>query len=291
MQANDILANSSNRNIQFMLKAPKPPKDQSFNSRAEFFKDHIYGTTKGKIRAAVVWRDLQEILQSFPAGKKLRVLDAGGGYGFMAAKIAALGHDVEVVDISEDMIALGKEELAQNEVAGSINFTLGAVQDLKTLFPEQKFDLVLCHAVLEWLVDPHPVIGVLKSMLAPGGILSLLVYNRTGLLFQSLVVGNFDYIKAGLVKRRRQKLTPQTPLNIDEVKLWLKHENLDVVGMSGVRVVHDYMRDKTEQISKFDDLLQYELLYSRHPVFAPLGRYVHLWTAPLVFDPLAVENN
>ncbi len=99
-----------------------------------------------------------------------------------------------------------------------------------------------------------------------------------GLLFQSLVVGNFDYVKAGLVKHRRQKLTPQTPLNIDEVKVWLKEQGLEVEAMSGVRIIHDYMRDKTEQVSKFEDLLNYELLYSRNPTLAPLGRYVHVWT-------------
>lgn len=263
-----------------MLKAPKPPTDQSFDNRAEFFKDHIYGTTKGQIRAAVVWRDLEEILHKFPQEKKLRVLDAGGGYGYMASKIAALGHEVEVVDISQDMIELGRRELLEHPVRGTLNFTQGAVQDLGELFKGTTFDLVMCHAVLEWLVDPKPVISILKERLAPGGVLSLLVYNKMGLLFQSLVVGNFDYIKAGLIKRRRQKLTPQTPLNIDEVKLWLKEENLELDGMSGVRVVHDYMRDKTEQISKFDDLLYYELLYSRHLHLAPLGRYVHLWTKP-----------
>lgn len=264
-----------------MLKAPKAPEDKSFDNRAELFKKKIYGSTKGKIRAAVVWRDLEEILSNFPKDKVLNILDAGGGFGFMARKLADLGHNVTVVDISEDMLNLGIKELAENPVKGNLSFMKGALQDLQSILPMKKYDLVLCHAVLEWLVDPHPAIGILKSMLVKGGVMSLLVYNKTALLFQSLVVGNFDYIKVGLKKRRCQTLTPQTPLYIDEVLEWLKENNLEKECLSGVRVVHDYMRDKTDQINKFEDLLHYELLYSRHRDFAHLGRYVHIWTKPL----------
>lgn len=264
-----------------MQKVPLPPTDKSFDNRAELFKNKIYGTTKGKIRAAVVWRDLEEILQSFPKSKKLNILDAGGGFGFMARRLAHLGHSVTVVDISLDMLELGKRELAADPVEGSVEFIQGAVQDLPELFSGKKYDLVMCHAVLEWLVDPKPVIAVLKSMLAPEGIMSLLVYNKTALLFQSLVVGNFDYIKVGLVKRRRQTLTPQTPLEINDVLAWMQEEGLEKAGLSGVRVVHDYMRDKMDQINKFEDLLYYELKYSRHPDFAILGRYVHIWSKPM----------
>lgn len=264
-----------------MLKQKAPPHDQSFDNRAEFFKKQIYGTSKGKIRGAVVWRDLEEILAKPEMSRPLKVLDAGGGFGFMAMKLAALGHDVTLVDISQDMLDLGKRELDEHPVSGRITFIKGEVQKLNEILPGEKFDLVICHAVLEWLVDPKPVIGILKSMLDVNGVLSLMFYNRTALLFQSLVVGNFDYIRQGLVKKRRQKLTPITPLYISEVRRWLAESGLTVSGMSGVRIIHDYMRDKSEQVSKFDDLLSFELEYSRSEDFAHLGRYIHLWTEPL----------
>lgn len=261
-----------------MLLKPKPIVDQSFDNRAEFFKKQIYGTSKGKIRAAVVWRDLEEILTKFPNGKSLKILDVGGGFGFMAQKLAALGHNVTVVDISSDMITLGKKELENLELSGTIDFIQGACQDILSIVGDKRYDLVMCHAVLEWLVDPKPVIKLLEECIADNGVLSLMFYNKTALLFQSLVVGNFDYIKAGLVKKRRQKLTPITPLYIDEVFAWVKEVGLSICQMTGVRIVHDYMRDKSEQNSKFEDLLHYELEYCRHKDFAHLGRYIHIWT-------------
>ena len=116
-----------------MLLKPKPIVDQSFDNRAEFFKKQIYGTSKGKIRAAVVWRDLEEILTKFPRGKSLKILDVGGGFGFMAQKLAALGHNVTVVDISSDMITLGKKELENLELSGTIDFIHGACQDILSI--------------------------------------------------------------------------------------------------------------------------------------------------------------
>lgn len=61
----------------------------------------------------------------------------------------------------------------------------------------------------------------------------------------------------------------------------MKEEGLEKAGLSGVRIVHDYMRDKSDQVNKFDDLLYYELLYSRHKDYAHLGRYIHIWSKPL----------
>ena len=102
--------------------------------QAEFFKKQIYGTSKGKIRAAVVWRDLEEILTKFPNGKSLKILDVGGGFGFMAQKLAALGHNVTVVDISSDMITLGKKELENLELSGTIDFIVSIFITLRIIF-------------------------------------------------------------------------------------------------------------------------------------------------------------
>jgi S-adenosylmethionine-dependent methyltransferase len=51
------------------------------------------------------------------------------------------------------------------------------------------------------------------------------------------------------------------------------------------------MRDKTEQVSKFDDLLSFELEYSRSEDFAHLGRYIHIWTEPLAESEVGISEN
>lgn len=58
--------------------------DRNFDDIAEKFTRNIYGTTKGQIREAVVWQDLDALLTRLKPGP-LRILDAGGGDGFSPA--------------------------------------------------------------------------------------------------------------------------------------------------------------------------------------------------------------
>ena len=59
-------------------------KDRNFDDITHKFAKNIYGTTKGKIREAVVWQDIQSILSRYPDKQKLTILDAGGGQGQIA---------------------------------------------------------------------------------------------------------------------------------------------------------------------------------------------------------------
>ncbi|MCE1695453.1 tRNA uridine 5-oxyacetic acid(34) methyltransferase CmoM, partial [Enterobacter hormaechei] len=65
-------------------------RDRNFDDIADKFSRNIYGTTKGKIRQAVVWQDINELLNHLPQ-RPLRILDAGGGEGNMACQLAELG--------------------------------------------------------------------------------------------------------------------------------------------------------------------------------------------------------
>ena len=82
--------------------------DHSFDGLSEKFAQNIYATSKGKIRTAVVWRDLEQGLKQ-AGNRPLRILDAGGGFGFFAQKLAALGHDVTLCDLSSDMLELASQ--------------------------------------------------------------------------------------------------------------------------------------------------------------------------------------
>lgn len=79
-------------------------QDRNFDDIAEKFSRNIYGTTKGQLRQAILWQDLERVLEEI-GGRKLRVLDAGGGEGQTAIKMAERGHQVTLCDLSGEMIA------------------------------------------------------------------------------------------------------------------------------------------------------------------------------------------
>ena len=137
------------------------------------------------------------------------------------------------------------------------------------------YDLILCHAVMEWVEDQRKLLEIIKSRLSPGGELSLLVYNRDALLYQSLIVGNFNYISCNFQSKHRQKLTPKYPVEPAELEQTLQELGFTIQRKTGIRVFHDYVRDKKIQTEKFDEILKYEKTYARDPRFINLGRYIH----------------
>lgn len=48
--------------------------DRNFDDIADKFAKNIYGTTKGKIREAVVWQDLTHLISQQFHGQTLRIL-------------------------------------------------------------------------------------------------------------------------------------------------------------------------------------------------------------------------
>jgi SAM-dependent methyltransferase len=110
-----------------------------------------------------------------------RVLDIGCGTGAIskgiAQKVGPTGH-VTGIDNTAYFIESGKETYADVENLELVH------ADLLTFEPTEKFDLIVAARVLQWLNNPQEAVVKLKSMLKPGGILSVLDYNHEALEWQ-----------------------------------------------------------------------------------------------------------
>lgn len=247
-------------------------KDRNFDDIADKFSQNIYGTTKGKIRQAVLWQDLDRLLLQMPQ-RSLRVLDAGGGEGLMACEMAARGHQVIFCDISAEMLKRAEQTAKEKGISHNIQFIHCAVQDIIHHL-EQPLDLVLFHAVLEWISDQRGALEALIRCIRPEGMLSLMFYNYDALLFRNITLGNFGYIEAGMQKKKRRTLSPDRPLDPQLVYRWLHEMQMVIMNKSGVRVFHDYAQNKQQQ--DFAALLALELRYCQQEPFVSLGRYIHV---------------
>ncbi len=248
--------------------------DRNFDDIAEKFSRNIYGTSKGRLRQAILWQDLDCILQGFGT-RKLRILDAGGGLGQTACKLAAMGHEVLLCDLSGEMISRAQALALEQGVSGNMHFVQSAVQQVREHL-DSPVDLILFHAVLEWIDEPEQVLAKLWECLAPGGVLSLMFYNANGLLMHNMVAGNFAYVAAGMPKRKKRTLSPDHPLKPENVYLWLEQIGWRITRKTGVRVFHDYLREKHQQQDCFEELLELETRFCRQEPWVSLGRYIHV---------------
>jgi len=139
---------------------------------------------------------------------------------------------------------------------------------------------VLCHAVLEWLAEPHAILPVLHQLTAKDGWLSLAFYNRDALIYRNLLKGHFRKMRKNDMAGEKQSLTPQQPLDPRELATALEGM-WQVETQSGVRVFHDYMPVEFQARAELDALVEMELAHRRHPAFAGLGRYLHWVCRPV----------
>lgn len=241
--------------------------DQSFNGIANKFERNIYGTTKGRLRHAVLCHVLEPLLNQ---GKQLSIIDLGGGTGVMAEHLLRLGHQVDVVDVSDEVLALAKERL---QAHNKVRFHCASLQDF---IPSKKYDIVMCHAVLEWLSAPLEQLNRIVSFLKPDGMLSLSFFNQDAKLFANALYGNFEYIEKGMQVKNQVRLSPQNPLQLVAVTDKLQALGVKVSKVSGIRCFHDYLKRAIASEEDYQDLLALEKKHCQQAPFRYLGKYLHL---------------
>lgn len=96
-----------------------------------------------------------------------------------------------------------------------------------------RFDLVLCHAVLEWQAEPQATFRAVSAWMKPGGMLSLLFYNRHSLVWRNLSRGNCK-VASGRFSGDPASLIPTHPLLPRQVYAWLDELGLAVICRCGV---------------------------------------------------------
>ncbi len=106
--------------------------------------------------------------------------------------------------------------------------------------------------------------------------MSLMFYNINGLRMGNLISGNFDWLQADMIKRKQRSLLPDYPRDPEEVYRWLAACGFEAGEKTGIRVFHDYLRDKNLQTEQFDQLLALETQYSCQRPFLDLGRYIRV---------------
>ncbi|MFI1680328.1 MULTISPECIES: class I SAM-dependent methyltransferase [unclassified Streptomyces] len=136
----------------------------------------------------------EQIIGRFPVGQRLRVLDVGMGQGTQALRLARAGHKVTGVEQDSAMIAAARAALADEPegIQGRVRIVEGDGHQTGVHFLPGSFDVVLCHGVLMYVEEPDALLAGLARMLAPGGLLSLLVRNAEALAMRPGLAGDWS---------------------------------------------------------------------------------------------------
>jgi len=117
----------------------------------------------------------------FSDEKRLRILDFGAGFCITSDHYAK-DHEVIAVEPNEEMYSLRVKENEYTLITQGLDY-------LKTV-PDDSFDVVLCHNVLEYVDNREEILMQLARVVKPEGILSVIKHNLYGRVMGSAVLAD-----------------------------------------------------------------------------------------------------
>jgi predicted TPR repeat methyltransferase len=147
------------------MRSPRPR--QFSREYADIFKDQsvVDAYRFRPMYSAGVFEILKELID--PAVTPRAILDAGCGTGFLARELTAFADRVDAIDISENMIRMGKE-LSGGD-SPKLNWICGAIEEV-TLNPP--YALIAVGEALHWM-EWEIVLPRFAESLAPRGFLAI----------------------------------------------------------------------------------------------------------------------
>jgi S-adenosylmethionine-dependent methyltransferase len=245
------------------------------------------GRAPGRPRLAELLRQVRMSLRAVPAPGE--VVDVGGGTGSVAVQLAADGHSVTVLDSSAAMLATCVERAAELgvEVGERLRTVQGDAEQAARLLGAAAADGVLCHGVLEVVRDPQLVLAGLARLLRPGGVLSLVVANRSWLAQRAARRGDYrealrlldepwvQPAPAGRGARERHRTAgPARAWTAAELRPWCAAAGLELTAEYGLQAFAEPPPDADRD--QLDALLELERRAAERQPFRSVGEFLHL---------------
>ncbi len=130
---------------------------ESFTTQAVAFASNPWVTDEERIRRLVTAARLK--------GDE-RVLDIATGPGYIAEAFAGSAREVVGVDLTDAMLAIGKQRTTERGIA-NVSFRVADAQNLP--FENGAFDVVVCRLALHHLVQPLQVLREMARVCRAGG--------------------------------------------------------------------------------------------------------------------------
>lgn len=268
----------ADRTIVIMKKEAKKVggETREFSIATEFvgkerrLEKNVYHSLKGRIRKAIIDEDIHSHCPQFDHGG-LKILDIGGGSGRFALSCARRNHQITLIDESEEMVAQAHKRISAAGQSDFLDIAQGNFLGNEIGFKD-KYDLVAMHGSAEWMEDAKGAILKACSLVKPGGILSLLVFNADRLLLKRGINGDLLHDR-----RAPGGLTPPNGMAPGEVESLLRKTRGEIKQMSGVRVFYGFFRFAVDLKALTDEeWIEQERMFARREPFSRLGEHTHV---------------
>ncbi len=249
---------------------------ETFYNKIAADYDKQYETPYWNLYHEITWNNIKRFL---PKNKKVLILDAGGGTGYWAIKMAKLGHNVVLTDISKNILEVAQEKIKKENLENRIRIQKTDIKDM-SCFPSDRFDMALAEGdPVSYSLNPEKSIGELARITKPKGYIIVSVDNKYPRILKLLEENSFEdlskFIKTGAAKRefKFQTFSPE------ELKNLFENCGLKTIKIIGKPIlVQSIDKEKRDNLIKnnFKKILELELKFCDVPSIIGLGGHLEI---------------
>jgi len=231
--------------------------------------DEVFDTLYFRIFDVITWKYIEPY---FPENSDALILDAGGGTGRWAVRIAAQGHKVVLMDASEKMLEVATRRIEQQHLQDRITTKKGDIARID--YEDETFDLVLCEHALFLFENPDNPLREFNRVLKKKARLIVSVHNHyvaaLARLSENPSSDNVDTAFKTLNREQHKYMTKDNKVKVytwtpDEFREMLNRNGFRVEKMIGkgmtmpLRISKDVFMKKKYPKELYEKLVQFEL--------------------------------
>jgi len=201
-----------------------------------------------------------------------KILDAGGATGYLTEHLVKEGHDVTIIDISEQMIEMARKNAFENlkGYEEHVHFLVGDLENAKEI-QDESFDFILYDGgTLSYLSNPAAGLKEVCRMLKRNGLALITAQNKYHFmgLVNSINISNFIYTRSKVPAYLNDVNVVTTCFAPCELKKMISDSGLQVeqfgskpVTIEKMSFVTDEILDNNEEVFSRILKLEKELLW------------------------------
>lgn len=225
------------------------------------YKNHLEEPW-GKIYYDIVFKQLEDL-----DGK--RILDFGSGFGIVANFLAEK-NQVTAVEPDMEMMIHRKRSNPYEQLQGSL--------DVLEIFPDEEFDVIICHNVLEYVEDVKPYLEAFSRLLKPGGLLSIVKHNHVGRILHTVIFENDTYKAQSLLLGKSYKTHSMGQAVYYEISDAVNPLDFEVEAFQGVRIFYGLQPNDVKTDSGWrEKMLAMELAVYEQSPYRDIAAFQHYW--------------
>jgi phosphoribosylformimino-5-aminoimidazole carboxamide ribotide isomerase len=212
----------------------------------------------------------------------LQILDAGGGNGMDSLALARMNHQIDIVDVSQQMLNDANVNAALAGVSGRINTHAIDILSIGNEFSDRQFDMVLCHNVIQFIDDLELLFDAIDRVLRTDGILSLIAPNQYSLPYQAAFL-NADLDEAYELLDQGEQVSSifgvsERAYRVDELLAWLNKRGYKIEKHYGIRCMYNYWgsNEQKQEAETYEKLKKLEFALTDRDPYKQTARLFQL---------------